>query len=304
MNQQVLTGAFIIINLWISPVLGQQVQDVPVAFDRLNAEPMVMLIKNKLKVPTEGGHLQGVQVMESNDISKLLISGSSSHTAYMLQADLSTQKTENLKPLMEDPFRHAGGFQVSGNYLAVGIEDNHLRTTSKVCLYNFPGTKLKIAQPHFVIDREGEAEQKTAGATGLLALDNDFLILVGNWGSRTWDFYSFDPDKAEQRLLASFTAPDDWGAYQSINLIRDHEAIYAMGTYKNDLTNFADLILVSKTETFEPIMQKISTKSFNCKNGADFSTAAGIQVDRDGNLHLWATQRDALKQIAVNRFSE
>lgn len=103
---------------------------------------------------------------------------------------------------------------------------------------------------------------------------------------------------------ASYTAPDDWPAYQSINLIADDEAIYAIGFYGNGQTGYADLILVSKPGALELIMEKVATKTFNCIEGVDFQTAAGMQVDEEGKIHVWATQRDALERLVINRFSQ
>lgn len=284
--------------------IGQQVKNVPQAFAAMGSDPEIILINNAIEVPTEKGHFQGVQVISEDGNEKLLISGSSLSTAYMLQVDLAKQKTDKLIPLMEAPFRHAGGIQVSEPYVIVGIEDNFIKTVSKVCLYNYHDANLQKHAPNMTIDRQGEAEKKTSGATGLLALETDYLAIVSNWDSRNWDFYHIDPDKNEQKLLESFAAPDDWAGYQAINLIKDSEAIYAIGFYQKEAVGCADLILISKHGAFKPILEKVSTKTFNCKKGVDFGTAAGLQVDQKGNLHIWATQRDALEQIAVNRFSQ
>lgn len=284
--------------------LGQEVKNVLEAFESLSIEPEVLLVSNNLEVPMQTGHLQGVQVIEQKGKYKLLISGSSLTESYLLQVDLVTLKTERLIPLMKSPFRHAGGFQVSSPYLAVGIEDNFIKTTSKICLYNYRQEDLYNAQANLVIDRKGEAKLYTAGTTGILDLESSYLSLVSNWDSRNWDFYSIVPEKSEQKFLHRFNAPDNWGSYQSINLIMDEEAIYAIGTYQKELVGIADLILVSKRGPFEPIMKLIKTKTFNCKKGVDFSTAAGIQVDKEGDLHIWGTQRDASEKIAINRFSQ
>lgn len=61
---------------------------------------------------------------------------------------------------------------------------------------------------------------------------------------------------------------------------------------------------MSRLDNFELIMEKVRTKTFNCTNEVDFDAAAGLQVDKKGKLHIWGTQRDALKQIAVNKFSQ
>ncbi len=283
---------------------GQQVNNVLEAFEALNSEPEIIFVSNEIHVPSEGGHFQGVQVIEKNGTEKLLISGSSLTQAYVLQVDLATRQTDTLIVLMKDPYRHAGGIQVNEPYLVVGIEDNFTKTASKVCLYNYRNGNLYRAQPNFTMDRKGEAKRQTAGSTGLLAFDDGYLMVVSNWDSRNWEFYRIDPEKNEQQMLASFAAPDDWARYQSINLIRDEKAIYAIGFYNKERVGHADLILVSSLENFEPIMEKVRTKTFNCTNAVDFGAAAGLQVDKEGHLHFWGTQRDPLKRIAVNKFSQ
>lgn len=205
---------------------------------------------------------------------------------------------------MKGPYRHAGGIQVSEPYMVVGIEDNFTKTALKVCLYNYRDDKLNKARPTFTMDRKGKPKQQTAGSTGLLAMDTGYLMVVSNWDSRNWEFYRIDLEKNEQKMLASFAAPDDWASYQSINLFRDEKAIYAIGFYNKESVGHADLILVSSLKNFEPIMEKVRTKTFNCTNAVDFGAAAGLQVDKEGHLHIWGTQRDPLKRIAVNKFSQ
>ncbi len=305
-QRNICIASFLIAILGVHPLLGygQQVKNVLESFEALSSEPEIIFISNEIKMPNGEGHLQGVQAIEKNGIEKLLISGSSLTQAYVLQVDLATRKTDTLISLMKEPYRHAGGIQVSEPYMIVGIEDNFTKTSSKVCLYNCRDGNLYKARPTFTMDRKGEPKRQTAGSTGLLAIDTGYLMVVSNWDSRNWDFYRIDPEKNEQKMLASFAAPDDWASYQSINLIRDEEAIYAIGFYNKERIGYADLILVSNLETFEPIMEKVHTKTFNCTNAVDFGAAAGLQVDQEGSLHIWGTQRDPLKQMAVNQFSQ
>jgi hypothetical protein len=283
---------------------SQQVKNVPEAFEALSSEPEIILLDNTIKVPTDMGHFQGVQVIVKNGTEKLLVSGSSLTKAYILQIDLPTRKSDKLFTLMHEPYRHAGGIQVSEHYIVVGIEDNFAKTVSKVCLYNYRDTSLYKAQPNVSIYRKGEAKRQTAGATGLLVMGDNYLAVVGNWDSRNWDFYQISPEKGDHEILERFTAPDDWASYQSINLIKDEKAIYAIGFYQKETVGYADLILVSRLGSFELIMKKVISKSFYCNHGADFGSAAGLQVDNEGHLHIWSTQKNARNQIAVNKFSQ
>ena len=282
---------------------AQEVNNVPDAFAHISITPEVFVLSNDIDVPTQNGHFQGVQVINSNGREKILISGSSSKLAYILQADLASEKTEKLIYLMGDPYRHAGGFQVSGDYLAVGIEDNIIKTSSKVRFYNTQNDSLAKALPSFTIEREGYPEQKTSGAVGLLNQDaNSQLMVVSNWDSRIWDFYNVNPKNNKQELLHSFSAPDEWPAYQSINLVKDDNAIYAIGFYRKGYNNTADLILVSSLDDFDPIMLKISSKRFKTSKGLEFGAAAGLQVDQAGNLHIWGTEKKSSNKILVNKF--
>ncbi|WP_215223316.1 hypothetical protein [Echinicola shivajiensis] len=305
-RKKILIGFFICIILISNSSLsfGQELDNVPKAFESLGQEPEVMIFESDVAVPTKGGHLQGVQLVQIAGKEKLLVSGSSSHQSYILQLDMASKKADKLIPLMDDPFRHAGGIQASEDYLIVGIEDNHIRTSAKVCLYDFQKDNLLTARPNVIVARKGEEKRPTAGATGLLGMGQDVLMVVGNWDAQNWDFYWLKSGEKEPFLIYSFEAPSDWASYQSINLLKDKEAIYAIGFYQKDGVDYADLILVSKVEAFEPIMKKLSNKSFHCKEGVDFSGAAGLQVNKAGNLIFWGTQKNAGEQIIVNRFIE
>lgn len=277
--------------------------DIPSAFEKISSSPELILLQNNLSVPLEGGHLQGIQSLSTVQGDKLIISGSSAHESYLLQADLKSLKTERYTALMTDPFRHAGGFQISEQYLIVGIEDNVIKEDSKVCIY--ATESLAEAIPLHIIERKGAAETQTAGATGMISLYSGHLVLVANWDSRNWDFYHVDLENQTERHLLRWDAPPEWPGYQTINFVEDDDLIYAIGLYKaEDGVGGADLIEVSKKDAFEPNLKKINTRFFPCTHEVDFATAAGIQVDEKGNLHIWATQRDAEKTIAVHRFSQ
>lgn len=297
--------AFLLFSiLCLSPTLtlSQQLANVPEAFRSLSSTPQVIRIKNRLTVPRKAGHLQGIQLVEIQGREKLVLSGSSANTAYLLQADLLSKQTDQYIPLMDTPFRHAGGIQAHDSLLVVGIEDNILKTSAKVCIYL--KDQLQAAQPIVSLDREGEAKRVTAGATGLLALDESYLLVVGNWDSRNWDVYLLLDGIEEVQLFESISAPDDWGNYQSINLLKDSQAIYAIGTYQEEGKCMADLILLQTSGNQESTPKKILSKQFYCKKGVDFGTAAGIQIDQQGKLHIWASQRDAKKKIYINTFSQ
>lgn len=296
---------FIMLNLGLYPVvsIGQNLTNVMTAFEGLNSNPELISIKNNMDIPTENGHFQGVQLIKRNTKEKLIVSGSSKTEAYLLQIDLASKKTETLIHLMGDPYRHAGGIQISDPYLIVGIEDNILKTTSKVCLYPYRDERFYKALPSITIERTGKPKHKTAGATGLLNMDDHYLAVVANWDSRNWDFYNIDPVQRTQQLVTSFAVPEDWGSYQSVNLIKDKNAIYAIGFYSKNKLGYADLILVRNLSSKEPIMEKMGTKTFISKKKVDFNAAVGLQVDPQGRLYIWATQTNPGKKIHINKYT-
>lgn len=298
-SDKILMLLFFLISLCIAK--AQQVENVPNAFESLSLEPTVYVVNNNLEVPTKGGHLQGIQVVNSLHGEKLLLSGSSLKQAYLIQIDLTKRKSDRLIGLMNDPYRHAGGFQVSGSYLGIGIEDNHAKTSSKVCFYTIQNG---FSQASIVIERNGIAKEQTAGSVGLIPWNDAYFAVVSNWDSRNWDFYSLNFQNNESKFLKRFDAPQNWGSYQSINFVSDKESIYAIGFYLKDKKAIADLFLLSGLTSFEPDIELISSKIFNCSSKVDFSGAVGLQVDDAGKLHIWASQKDAFEQIEINRFSE
>lgn len=50
---------------------------LPEYFMDINAEPQLILCRNDLEVDLQGGHLQGVQLVEKNGSTYAIISGSS-----------------------------------------------------------------------------------------------------------------------------------------------------------------------------------------------------------------------------------
>lgn len=91
--------------------------------------------------------------------------------------------------LMTDPFRHAGGFQIFDHFLAIGIEDNHLRTSSKVKVYDV-AAKNVWNEPLYTIELQGSFEKPTAGAVGIAPYKKEMLLAVANWDCQNIDFYA------------------------------------------------------------------------------------------------------------------
>src|SRR5688572_31606472 len=108
--------------------------DVPAAFNNIPAQPRLTKFSCKgFKIP-RGGHLQGIQSLsEGNDETLVLTASSITHSYCVI---VKNSKVVTLQKLMDAPFRHAGGCQITDGKVAVGIEDNISKDKSKVVVFN------------------------------------------------------------------------------------------------------------------------------------------------------------------------
>lgn len=285
-------------------------------FQNLDSIPESIVFTNEVKVNNEGGHLQGVQIYFQGDKQYVYVSGSSSTYSYygVVRMDEYPQVIL-VNKILEKPFKHAGGFQIFEDYLAVGIEDNEERTRSKVFLFHLGNPENPLKNPISVINREGAYERATAGAVGLTRVEDTFLMVVGDWDSRHLDFYISDDRSSQNHPIAfqkvytietgqitkSNWSDTQFNNYQNLNLI---------GTSKNELflvglghdengQNIADLFTISTKELKTFTIQKVDTKIFRSKNGANFRSAAGVYF-RNNNLKLISTTDHILETSFLN----
>src|SRR5690606_18476493 len=172
---------------WNGTKCQGQIRDLPEVFNSISTEGEKMSFTSSFPIENGPGHFQGVQLFGENTA---YISGSTASTSYMLEVDLRPPaKVKAVHKLMPDPYRHAGGFQVYKHYLAVGVEDNLKRTSSKVTIYDIGGDNKDWTIPLYTIKREGPFEKATAGAVGITGYKDEILVAVANWNSRNIDFY-------------------------------------------------------------------------------------------------------------------
>jgi hypothetical protein len=109
---------------------------LPEYFMDINAEPQLILCRNDLETELQGGHLQGVQLLEKNGSTYAIISGTSAIFAFHSVVEPGTyNQVLSVNMLMHKPFKHAGGIQIFHDLMVVGIENNDLKDRSKVCIY-------------------------------------------------------------------------------------------------------------------------------------------------------------------------
>lgn len=211
-------------------------------FDKLPVDPTVLPLKNPLPFSEQGGHIQGIQLVPAVRGFSAYLSGSSRDVAYVAQVDLMGEaKVNAIDTLLLSPYRHAGGFQIFGGYLAVGIEDNQLRTSSKVIIYGLETSK-DWEKPLYIIERKGPFERSTAGAVGITKYKDEIILVVADWNSRHLDVYScarhhFQNTQGYFAQIASLEvrslnksswSDSTWHSYQNINLLADQTGLYAI----------------------------------------------------------------------------
>lgn len=261
-----------------------------------------------------GGHLQGMQRFGE---SALYLSGSTETHSYMALGDTQRKRIVSVDSLMPAPFRHAGGFQIYGRYLAVGIEDNQKRTTSRVQIYDLHAEN-PWSQPHYSLLREGAYERVTAGAVGLTAYRQKLWLLVANWDSRNLDIYTCPKAEFEQgtgsfdlqisldasKLPRSDWSDPDWNSYQNINLFTDQqERLYLVGTGRDGEGNQVGDLFELQTEKSPPSLRKLASKVFHPGEPVDFKAAAGLVIGSGGSLELLGAPYQLEGRTRIDVFS-
>ncbi len=167
-----------------------KVADVLSAFEAQGDDASVIEFTIEDWTIPSGGHLQGIQRTHTAK-PYFIISGSSDHEAYFIVVGKVTDGygIVQKKIISCDPYRHAGGIQIIGDCLVVGVEDNSKRNKSRVCFFDIKDPEKAIGDPIITIPREGEEKLATAGAVAIVKRPADHLVIVGSWDSDTLDFY-------------------------------------------------------------------------------------------------------------------
>lgn len=300
-------------DIHITAGFVQKLNDVEKAFEDIDTTYELITITNSFPVPIgKNGHLQGAQILDKNGKRYIIVTGSSD-VSYSIVVKLDKEKgnkTISMNHLMHNPFTHAGGIQLLGHYMGVGIEDNQQKDKSKVQIYDISNPEDPIENPVFELFRSGEYKRSTAGSIALIEWQQHIIMLVVDWDGKNLDFYTC-PVKAwnlsniEFKLWKSVKTAtldkggwidDEWRTYQNINLLCDkNNQLYALGLdgfdserntsvadlYKLNLGNIKDDIPVS--------MIKVSRKEFLCSATVSFSLGAGVHIIDKNSFGIIAT---------------
>lgn len=302
--------------LQIVSAKSQNTSDFVTAFNNIDSEPAITDFTNHLKINNKGGHLQGIQRFENQNSPYFFLSGSSDKWSYCAVVKTTPEyKVIQINNLFEKPLKHAGGFQIFGNYLAVGIEDNDRKDKSKVCVYETSNAEEKFGKPILIIDRAGEPLRNTAGCVGITFYNNKYIIAVGDWDTKHIDFYSSDLKNNSENISEKISSIDiekvtktgwinnDWNSYQNINLFNINSNLYLIGLGQNAKSeNIADLFEVTKETSGNFWLKKVATKTFNCTSNCNFKAGAGVEF-KEGKIEVFACPHNIGKTTFINVFS-
>lgn len=280
--------------------------DIPKAFENVHVERTKVPFKNPdFKIRNSGGHLQGVQYYTNGTTEFVIVSGSSDSSSYYAMIDIadSVQKVVRYHEMMETPYDHAGGFQVIGDFLVIGVEDNLDKNTSKILFYNISNPGVSDVEPVITINRDGEFKTKTAGAVGITFFDTQHLLAVATWDANTIDFYwsnakpLYDP-ACKFELIQTWTPnkgeKDEWidkwwRSYQGINLFTGADGkMYMLAFFRSKDGNFVDLFELSfSQETLKFTLKKTASKQFYVADGNHFRNGGGVRLVGPEELNIY-----------------
>lgn len=285
------------------------------SMEALEVPPISIPFTNAIEVNNSGGHLQGIQCLRYNQNNYYILSGSSSEYAYY-----SIVKTGNanmvisVNKLLDKPFKHAGGFQIQQNLMAIGVEDNEAKNVSKVFIFHITNPEKPPQHPLAIIDRRGTFKRATAGCVGIVTLKGKVLVVVGDWDTEHLDFYRIDEDKlfeegASLELEYSINTKtvdksswvdESWLSYQNINFILDQdENLFLAGMTSNGLDEVVDMYQVESADLSSFKIQKIKSRKFPSNENTKFRWGAGIFVSGNG-LQIIATPENIHEQTTLH----
>ncbi len=271
--------------------------DIETAFSRIRTEAGSTLeLANLLPLQNRGGHLQGIAQQSGH----FVVSGSSSDYAYLAIISATTGEVSRIERLRDKPLKHAGGFQIAGDWMAVGVEDNKTRVRSEILVYKGWSGDTSLPPPITTISRSGDYERATAGAVGITQLDDAVWLVVGDWDSRHLDFYRASPVGRDFALAFSLTLDlvgreswidTNWASYQNLNLFSDQRGLWLIGTttIQGDHNNGIEIADLYKVDILSRTLTKVAARQFQTAPGTHFRWGAGLHRSADGSLVLMAT---------------
>ncbi len=272
-------------------------------------------------------HFQGIQRLRNGKF--MAVTGSHDRVSHLFIVEMgsrpsrgkyrSNRLSSNTPPSndvvvaveeIDSHLKHAGGLQVTGDYLAIGVEEGQ---ESKVFFYDVSNPRNPVKLP-YVIDRPNVS----AGATAIVQQsDGRFLVLVGGYNSNDLDFY-----RSTRTSLATdpgFTFVGDWnensltgmdrefGNYQNINLVRQCDGqLYFVGLHKNSYVagqDWIDLFRLNISASGSVSIRKMANRHLYCRDTCNFDAGAGIFFDSATSMIVYGIEhKRASGRVRFNEF--
>lgn len=304
-------------------------RDVQRAFLRLAVnDERIAINRGELsgRIYNSGGpHVQGIQRLSNTNM--IIMSGSSSGAQLMTGWLRSRPTRGRFRSNVIDSGRppgvdaitsiispnrllaHAGGFQASGRYIAIGFEAyNPHRSEVRVLDLGNPARPRTLR----TIDRP----TVTAGAVALSRDGDGFLLIAGGFNSSQLDFYRAarrrDGSPGRFDFVATWSAselrdePDrQFGSYQNINLLRqDDGALFLVGLYRSSSDrDLAELFsLRFDRRSGRPRVRKLLSSHLTADGRVDFNDGAGIYVDGEDLIVYGVAGSQAHGHFEISEF--
>lgn len=273
------------------------------AIHKLEEVPADISFCNSLEVNNAGGHLQGIQLFSFKQNDYYFLSGSSAEYSYYAIVKTETEnKVISVNRILDKPFKHAGGFQIHKDLMAIGVEDNDAKNQSKVFIYQIDDPEKPPKGPLAVIDRNGAAKRATAGCIGIISVRENVLVVVGDWDTKHLDFYSIAQNELghvgatfkliytvdSRKMDKSLWVDEGWLSYQNINFVKDgSDNLFLVGMTSGDKgENVLDLFEIESEDFSTFKLKKIYSKKFDENSQTKFRWGSGIYFSDDMEIKV------------------
>lgn len=312
---------FITFSLFHSLTFAQTKDHVEIqiisSLEKINSTPISITFQNSLEINNNGGHLQGIQYLQFKQKDYYVLSGSSDTYSYYSIVKIGKEnRVISTNKILEKPFKHAGGFQIYKNLMAIGVEDNNAKNKSKVFIFQLDNPEKLPEEPLSIIERMGTFKRATAGCVGITVINNKVLVVVGDWDTEHLDFYRIDRETLgldgealeleysvnTKKLDKSGWSDDSWLSYQNINFIKDTSGnLYLAGMTSNDNgENVLDLYEIETEDLASFKLKKIYSKKFTGNKQTKFRWGAGIHVTEDMDIKLFSCGKNILNTSTID----
>lgn len=287
--------------------------------NEVDINPKAVIIKNSYPVNNEEGHIQGVQFFKYKKSDFFFFTGSSNNQSYYAIVDADQKKTLSINKLLDEPYRHPGGFQIAEKLLAVGVEDNIKTDKSKVLLFKILDPKKPELKLLKTIDRAGLPKRYTAGCVALTKRKKEILIAVGNWDTKNIDFYSIsskrltDPASSfemvcsidSEKINRENWIEKTWYSYQNINFIKGvKKKLYLVGTAfdQSSEMEIVDIFEVTSSNRKDFELQKVGHRKFVKSNLTTLGWGGGIYLDKKKGIQIFSSGEQITDSLHLNLY--